>query len=137
MPNREFHLKTSRLHLCCALVLWSVSMLVVYMLPFTDLVKLIDVVLVSVYCLYIVRPTFSSITCLGAGKWLLKNARGEYAAELAGDSVTTEWASVLRFRAEKHRKLVTCIIFCDSLSSEQYRNLMITLRVERDADLNS
>lgn len=49
-------------------------------------------------------------------------------AELCPESTITTWVCILRFRisGEKHKR--TCLIFCDALDPDTYRQLLVQLR---------
>lgn len=63
------------------------------------------------------------------GEWQLQNRRGVYAnAILCGDSVVTRWLIILNFKVVATRKIVSVIIFPDSVDTDTLRRLRVFLR---------
>lgn len=64
------------------------------------------------------------------GQWLIHTNSGKYETQLCGDSTVTAMVSILRFRSPKSFWRKTAIVFRDSLTKEQYRELLVTLRMQ-------
>jgi hypothetical protein len=61
--------------------------------------------------------------------WHIATRDAIFSAELCGDSTITTLVSILKFRTANSKTLLSCVIFCDALpTNNQYRHLIVQLR---------
>jgi hypothetical protein len=61
--------------------------------------------------------------------WRISMQQGVYSAKLCGDSTITSVAMVLRFQIEGAFSKHSCLIMRDSLATDNYRELMVLLKI--------
>ncbi len=61
--------------------------------------------------------------------WVVKTKQGEFLTELLGDSTITAFVSLLRLKSLHSNQIYTTLIFPDSLEFDQYRKLLVVLRM--------
>ena len=63
-------------------------------------------------------------------QWNLINRSGEFfSAKLCGNSICTRWLVILNFRVHEVNKILSLLIFPDSIDAEDFRRLRAYLRV--------
>lgn len=141
MLDLEFKLKLSKHYLILMLTIFLVSIDIVFMLPIPLWIKVLASLLVAIYGVSVIwqyvllrsRNSIISIRRQSDGTWLLQTNRNKYTADLCGDSTVTALISILRFREPKNFWRRTAIIFRDSLGVEQYRKLLVALKMDSPA----
>ena len=106
-------------------------------LSFSLIYKLIGLALIILYGAQtlwrygFLRDTKSvqSIQMIEDKKWRVSFRNVVMTGELLGDSTVTSYLSVLRFKFDDRRYPVSCIVFRDSLPKDQYRDLIVTIRM--------
>lgn len=137
MLNREFNLKPSIQYTALLSAILFLSILIIISLTLETWIKYCAIIFVGVYGAYLFwrfallrsRNAILSIKLLNDGSWQLYTRDKIYTAKLSGDSTATNLISVLRFRTDKHYWPKSCLIFRDSLEYEQYRRLLVALRM--------
>ncbi len=140
MLDLEFRLKSSKQYLLLFALLVLASIAIVLSLTLALWLKLIGIILIAAYGIFILidvglRWSPRSIIALRRhpdGMWLLQTPEKHYEGALRGDSTVTQWISVLRFQIPQQYKPKTCIIFRDSLEPDEYRRLLVILRMGKD-----
>lgn len=97
----------------------------------------LTVILVIVYGGFIMRQfvllinnrSIKAIHYQNDRQWLVHTNAGDYFAKVLGSSTVTNLVSVLRFKVMGKQKVYSCVIFFDSLSTEDYRRLVVQLRM--------
>lgn len=136
MLDLEFALRPS-LHCFILLIsLLILSILILIFLPIHFIIKCLAILFTTIYGCFILRrhvlltdkAAIIAIRKLSDGRWLLHTRKQTYEAELCGESTITSFVSVLLFRVAKHFNQRVCILFKDSLLSDEYRKLVVTLK---------
>lgn len=65
----------------------------------------------------------------GEGRWVIFINNTEIAASLLGDTTVTGVVSVLRFRVAHRMRPYSFVIFRDTLLADQYRQLLVILKM--------
>lgn len=136
MLNLEFKLKPSKQYLTLLFTVFVISMVIVLTLPLEWWIKLIGLLCLFLYGGRILwqfgllrsKHSIISIRHHSDGRWLLHTHKKVYEAELRGDSTVTGWVSILRFRILKRFWPKSCVVFRDSLRTDDYRKLLVVLR---------
>lgn len=139
MLDLEFNLKRSNYYLGLLVSVLLANSFVVFYLPFALSVKLIIFFMMTIYVGYIIwrhvclqsKHSIRSIRRHADGSWSLQTKSKRYSSVLRGESTVTTLISILRFRAHNEVWPRSCIIFCDALPADRYRQLLITLRSEK------
>ncbi|RDI42692.1 protein YgfX [Aquicella lusitana] len=146
MPGPEFKLRPSRQYLALIGTVFLGSLGMVLLLPIEAWIKILICLLLFIYAggvlwqFALLRSPHAVISLRQNqhGKWLLRTSLKVYEAELCGDSTVTPFVSILRFRLPKQGwsmlvpacfKPGVCIVFRDSLKQDDYRKLLIHLRM--------
>jgi hypothetical protein len=64
-----------------------------------------------------------------AGGWTLCNGGEVLPISLSASTISTNWIVMLHYRIQGRRGLQTLPIFCDAVSSADYRQLKVALRI--------
>jgi hypothetical protein len=137
MLDHAFHFKPSKHYLTLMSVVLFASLIIVLCLPLAGWIKGLSFLLIAVYGGHILwqfgflrsKQSIVSIRRDSEGRWLLCTNNNVQVAELSGDSTVTGWVSVLRFYVHKRLSPKSCIVFRDSLPHDQYRKLLVVLRM--------
>lgn len=135
MPEISFKLKPSKQFNLLILLVLSICLVIVASINLRWEAKLALAVSVLIYSgwiagrygLLISKQAIVKLV-LNSNGWAIGKAQSLDLAQVCGDSTVTTWVSVLRFKVAKKRAKQTCVIFRDSLGSEQYRRLLVALR---------
>ena len=135
MLDLEF--KLSKQFLFLLLIVLLMSMLMVQCVSVTSVIKGSMLFIIIAYGSYLIwqfvllrgRDSCIGIHYLDGNEWLIRTNRGQYQATLCGDSTVTIWVSILRFKIPNQFWKKSCIVFCDSLSQDAYRKLLVRLKM--------
>lgn len=134
MLAHEFNLQPSRYFLSIFILIFALTILVMWMLTLPLWMKLIGVSAVTlyghhIYRRYVVLNTPDAVTHIRyqAGDWQIVTSKGLQKVDLCGDSVLTNVVSILRFKGSE-KQYGTCIVFRDSLELSSYRELLLVLK---------
>jgi hypothetical protein len=75
------------------------------------------------------KQVITALQPMGDHRWLVSQSEQKVEATLLGDSTVTNWVAILRFRLLNRRRAVSCVVFKDALKPEQYRQLLVILRL--------
>lgn len=108
-----------------------ISIAIILLLPIGMVWRILLETAIVIYGLNLMRGHLSLIRLkyMGSGKWLLQTSKRVVEGEILGDSTVTSLVSVLRFRLYGQYLTRSCVLFRDSLLPDQYRQLMIILRM--------
>jgi hypothetical protein len=142
MLDHEFLIKPSKIYLGLWGLICSGSIVIALSLPASKWLILCVVIIVLWYSLYLLKRfglqkhTFSilKLRFQKDGGWLLQTKYETYFAMLSGQSTVTSILCVLCFKEIDSHRLLPCLVFRDSLNGNQYRQLMIILKNQRDHD---
>ena len=136
MQTSEFNLHPSRVYglFLAAMILGST--IVILTLPFAFWLRTLILAALLVYGALVfnrhvlLRSSDSILRLrkLNRESWQLTTREGAVDANLRGDSTVTAFVSVLRFETVNGERLLTCIIFKDSLPADAYRQLVVCVR---------
>jgi len=125
-------IKSSRIYLTCIVIVVSVAILSLYLIEVDFWLKFLLVLIVS---------WFSVHTCLINNKsktiiWKLDNQwkvfdKEVYQASLLPGSIVFPWLTILNFKLDSGRSK-SVMIFTDAISSEQFRQLRVRLKVSSE-----
>lgn len=137
MRDQEFKLIPSKLYLVMMSMLLGSSALILLCLPISIWMKLAGMILLTIYAIvamqrYAYLSSRQSIKAIQFDRtlkrWMVYTNADTYSTTLCGDSILTTWVMVLRFRLPNRWWPISCLIFKDSLTSQQFRELAILLR---------
>ena len=136
MLNHDFSLKPSRVYLILWIFCCLASIGVLLCIKLFWLLKVALIAPITLYALSVLKQqgllhkddAILSL-CKAEKHWLVKTKQGEYQAELLGDSTVTAIASLLRLKSLQSNQIYTALIFPDSLEFDQYRKLLVVLRM--------
>ncbi|TAK73040.1 MAG: hypothetical protein EPO11_09235 [Gammaproteobacteria bacterium] len=136
MHNPAFNFKPSRCYLSLLVLLVAGSLAIIWCLPFTLIIKLIGLIVVSCYGGWLfwqfglLRSPHAIVGMVHCqeDKWLVRTPKTTYLAELRGDSTLTRWVCLLRFQPSHRFWAASCLVFRDSLEADHYRQLLIHCR---------
>ena len=137
MPDLEFKLKPSRQYLILLISFLILSLWVAVMLPVSLWIRFAVAGLAAGYGAILLwqagllraKTSIVSMRRLENGNWFLSTRSLQYEAEIRGDSTVTNQVSVLRFQPLQRWRPVSCVIFRDALPPEDYRRLVVVLRM--------
>jgi len=134
MLNPVFNLQPSRIFIACIALLLFFNIIIVLWLPIHLLLKFLWLVFFTVYAgrqiwqhgLLRSQQAILTLAPQASGSWYLASSTGIVSgAILQGDSTLTALVCVLRFRLAEQRRVLTCVLFRDCLSGEDYRRLRV------------
>jgi toxin CptA len=104
-------------------------------MPMLWWLKVISLMVLAIYSCHLVwrhallrsAASIVRLRCHAEGLWTLTTAQGAVEERLRGDSVATQWLCMLRFQRLGRYYPRTCLVFRDSLSREEYRQLLAVL----------
>ncbi|EKD70222.1 MAG: hypothetical protein ACD_46C00598G0003 [uncultured bacterium] len=135
MHNQEFNFAPSKQYLLLLTVVILISSIIIFLLPLLWMQAILFITVIIYgggamwrYGLLRSKNSIISVRQTNDEKWLVTTNSNQYQAEILGDSTVTQYVSVLRFKIENHSLLLSCIIFRDSLKSDQYRQMMVAIR---------
>lgn len=136
MLNHVFSFKPSRLYLFLLGLSYILSVVVFLYINVFWVFKIILLALTTLYSYSVLKQQGllqhdEAILCLTKDNkyWLVKTKQGEHQAELLGDSTVSSFASLLRLKSLQTNQIYTTLIFPDSLEFDQYRKLLVVLRM--------
>jgi hypothetical protein len=136
MHDHVFNLKSSRYYLILLVVLAVATTSMILYTPLYSWLKLLLIVFTVSYAWWEVsREVFlQGVWAVKAirfhdGLWRLTYNLGETTAKLRGDSIVTRFVIVLRFELPSRFGAKSCVIFPDSLQAQEYRKLLVILRM--------
>lgn len=137
MLDREFKFKPSQRYITLLLSVVVISVIIMLFLPCTLWIKLIGLIGISTYGGYVLwrygwlrsQHSILGIKQHPDDSWSLYTPDEIYAATLCGDSTVTSVVSALRFQVSGQWRQRSCIIFRDSLEQDQYRRLLVVLKM--------
>ncbi len=130
MLNQTLYLKTSIKALLLFIIVLSGSLLVLFMLNITILLKLLFAMAYISYGCLILRDNriIREISCSRDTDWQLFTRNGALVTtKLRSDSIVTSHLCLLRFQCGRER--YGCLIFKDSLAEGLYRRLLVQLKI--------
>lgn len=135
--QEEFKFKASALYLIILSICLLISTVIVILLPIALLLRLCLIAFVLLYGGHVfwkfgllrAKSSILSIRRQDDGRWQVSTQENTYLADMKGDSTVSGIASALRFRVEGSLLPVSCIIFRDSLLPEEYRRLLVLLKL--------
>ena len=141
MLDQEFKLKPSKYYLVLMISVLLMTMFMIAYLPLSGFLKFGLWMILIIYGIHF----FWSYGCLRGSSsvlavryrenigWLIKTPTNNFLANIKGDTTVTAWASILRFRIERRSVIpatsFSCVIFKDALDQDEYRKLMILLKI--------
>jgi len=136
MLAHEFLIKPSKIYLGLLSLIFLGSLGIVLTLPISRWFILFLVMMVSLYSLYLFKRfglqthalSILKVRRQNDGRWLLQTKHESYLAELSGQSTVTQILCVLCFKEIHSHRLLPCLVFQDSLSLDQYRQLIVILK---------
>lgn len=99
--------------------------------------KILLMTIVAVYGLKIItkdillrnKASIIAIQKNTSREWLLQTNTRIVTANLLGESIVTPYLCILLFKTAFQKRAIPCIICRDSLGQENYRRLLVTLRM--------
>ena len=136
MSVQTFKLSPSKRYLLIIIIVYFSSCLVALLLPIPLIFKLVIVLALTSYlgwatwkyCLLQAATSILALRFISDKKWVLLTRTEELEAVLLGDSTITRWVAILRFSIDGQRTPVSCILFADALTADEYRSLVATAR---------
>lgn len=100
-------------------------------LPISIFLILVGVVSIIFYGQYLFTLARQKVRLVytSEGKWLFEDKNITLEGTLRGDSTVTPYVSVLRWQINGQKSVKNLIIFRDSLSKNDYRQLMVIIRM--------
>lgn len=141
MPKIDINLQRSKIFIFLILITILCSEIIISTLAFSFLLKSFFAILACSYGLFILYfhgllSHNNSIVKLVIKKdrWMLRdNQNNTFHAELCGSSTLTRFVCIMRFKIKGEKFKRSCIIFKDTISSNQFRQLMVYSRVGKRA----
>lgn len=135
--NREFKFKPSMRYLCLLSVVLFATGVIIEGLPFGVGVRMVMLGIFIPYSGWMLwrfallrgKDSILRLKHERENYWLIETPRGAVRGELCKDSTVTQFACVLRFKVPGQFWTQTAIVFHDSLSKEQYQQLIVILRM--------
>ena len=138
MRNIVFKLHVSRQYLWLMLLILAMSLILIFTLQIKWWWQVFLIGFVLIYGIPILRcdvllrgqQSILQLQCDSNGRWCIDTRCNQFSTELLGSSTVTSWVSVLRFRDEISKKIKNCVIFNDALATDDYRQLLVMLRMK-------
>lgn len=135
MPAVNFHLRPSRQYLIIFGMIVLASVLILIGLPIPLWLKLIAIAIVLVhgfrvcwrYALLRDKLSITIIRYVDEGRWVIQTREGTFAAQLQSNSTVTSIIILLHFKIAGKMLPLKSIIFRDSLSADDFRQLLVIL----------
>jgi len=136
MPVVDFNPKPSQQYFIIFSIIILIGAAIVLTLPIPLWIKLIGAVIVLVhgfrvcwhYALLRSKASVTKIRYLGDNRWVIENREGTYATELDKGTSVTAVVILLHFKIPGRMFPLKSIIFRDSLSVDEFRQLLVVLR---------
>jgi hypothetical protein len=128
MHDREFKLFPSKRFRLAMAFFVLITICIAAALPLSLWLRLPLIFFTGWYGVYCCHYPVESLRRLTDGSWLVQTKQGIYAATLQGESIVTGYVSILCFQLKDSKRLLTSIVFPDSLRSDYYRRLLVTIR---------
>lgn len=137
MLDIEFKLQPSFYCQILFFTLFVASLLILIFMPISLLLKSIAIIINLLYGIYVLyhdvllqsETAIISLRRIADGRWLLQTKNHKtYEVEIHGESTVTSVVSVLLFRVAKQFRSKACILFTDSLASDDYRKIVVLLK---------
>ena len=137
MHGIEFPLRVSKQYFYCLAGLFLATMILIFYLSTTFTLKILSFFSLGLYASYLFwRDVFLrknqaiiAMHYLGNKKWQITTRQTIYHdVALSGDSVITQFFTILRFSVPNKVTKNTSIIFPDSLPRGLYRKLLVTVK---------
>ncbi len=137
MLDLEFKLQRSKQGIAFFLGLLLFSQIIVLSLTIAAWLKVLLMLWQTIYLGRILwslglgrgYPQLETIRRLTDGRWQLTMKNQRYDVVLRGDSTVTTLLSVLRFQLPQRYFCQSCLIFRDALTADDYRRLLVALRM--------
>jgi len=134
MPKLNLQLKISRYFLGLFLLVWLGSFAIIFSQAFSWGLTIFLTLLTLGYGLKILwqyvllKNTIIGLRYHHVEGWKIQLRDEVFAAKLLGESTVSKWVSVLRFKVEEKYFKCSCVVWSDSLTSEEYRRLRVVAR---------
>jgi hypothetical protein len=138
MPNQLFRFKLSYYFLILLGLLSLATSIVIWQLPlaylYRDLLLLLTLAVSTYiayrYILYKHRYAMTALERLSNGCWRIHTRQGMFVMKKPlGNSIISPWLMILRFNITNQHRLLTAIIFKDSLLDDEFRKLLVLVRM--------
>lgn len=137
MPDLGFNFKLSKQYLILLFLLWVLTTGIILSVPLILPLKLFILGILFIYIGSIMwryvfllsRHSIMGIRRCDEGDWYVQTKGRIYKAALCGDSTLTTFVSILRFRIQGQFWPKSSIVFRDSLGEDQYRHLLVLLKI--------
>jgi hypothetical protein len=138
MQNHVFKLFPSKLYILLILTTLLTSILIFLCLSLSIWLKLPGCLFLLAYGAHLFwskgllrgRDAITELQVASDKRFRFYQAGKLHEASLLGDSTVTGWISVLRFKMSGKRFPVSCVILNDSLPADQYRQLLLILKMD-------
>lgn len=136
MFNHEFKLKPSLLYALFLLTFIITSLIITLLLPIPGWVRWPVLLLLFLYGIHLIRQhalltapdSVLGFKKLDESRWQIITHRAVYEGKLLGDSLVSQVVSVLRFSVQGKRTPLSCVIWRNSLPSDDYRKMIVLLK---------
>ena len=137
MQERAFNFKPSKYYLILLTIILLTSMAIAGSLPMRMEFRLLGWMFVFVYGGMMIwrygllrsKHSILSLSYQSDGRWHLHTKNAVYVAQLRGDSTVTHLVAILRFQVTNQYWPQSCLVFRDSLERDEYRRLLVVLRM--------
>jgi hypothetical protein len=129
MQNHVFKLQASKLHGFLIVITIFTTILIWLCLSLSLVLKIAGIIFLLAYGIHLFRNRQPIKTIKYNGEWSIERNNILTEASLQGDSIVTGYVSILRFRIVGSRRTLSCVIFRDALQMDEYRQLLVILRM--------
>ena len=135
-PNHDFKIKPSIFYILLLMPVIAASLIITFLLPVANWIKWPMLVLFALYSVNLLRhhaflrsgDAVVTLNKLDKKRWQVITRSATYKATLLGDSIVTQFVSVLRFAVPERRAPLVCIVWKDSLPAGEYRQLVVQIK---------
>lgn len=136
MFDHEFKLRPSLLYALFLLIFIIASLIITLLLPVPGWVRwpllllcfLYGMHLISHHALLTAPDSVLGFKKLDESRWQIITRRAVYEGKLLGDSLVSQVVSVLRFSVQGRRAPLSCVIWRNSLPSDDYRKMIVMVK---------
>jgi hypothetical protein len=136
MFNHEFKLRPSLLYAFVLLLFIIGSLIITLLLPVSGWLRWPLLLILFLYGMHLMQQhalltspdSVLGFKKLDESRWQIITRRAVYEGKLLGDSVVSGIVSVLRFSVQGRRTPLSCVVWRNSLPSEDYRKMMTLVK---------
>lgn len=136
MFNHEFKLRPSLWYALLLLLFIIASLIITLLLPVPGWVRWPLLFLLFLYGMHLIRQhalltapdSILGFKKLDESRWQIVTRRAVYEGKLLSDSLVSQVVSVLRFSVAGKRAPISCVVWRNSLPSDEYRKMMVTVK---------